>query len=154
MTHQTSVTSKYIQCIFRVANMCACIYSTSKIKPDLKKSDFFSPDHYCAIFIFRTHIFIVRFSDHLPPLNARINGELFFFLYSTFLEKLFCDECWTLLSPVYGFNSLALMKKSDTLYIPTSGGHLGDVLLMWKRVKLISAKDEKVAKRLKLHVDN
>lgn len=38
------------------------------------------------------------------------------------------------------------MEKSDTLYIPTSGVHLGDVLLMWKRDRLISAKDEKVVK--------
>lgn len=134
--------------------MWVCIYSTSKIKPDLKKSEFFTPNHYCAIFIFRTNVFMVQFSDCLPLLNARINGKLFLFLYTTLLEKPFCSKCWMLLSPIYGFNSFALMKKSDTLYIPTSGAPLGDVLLMWKGVRLISAIDEKVVKRLKLPVDN
>lgn len=40
VTHQTSVASKYTQCIFRVANICLCIYSTSKIKPDLRKVNY------------------------------------------------------------------------------------------------------------------
>lgn len=130
-----------------------CIYRTSKIKPHLRKSEFFSLDHYCAIFIFETYILIVQFSDHLPPLCARFNGKLFFFLYTTLLEKPFYNECCMLLGPIYGFNSFALRKKSDTFYIPTSGVHLGDVLLTWKRVKLISAKDEKLVKGLKLNVD-
>lgn len=136
--------------------MCVCIYSTGKIKPDLKKkvnSSYMTT--IWPIFILRTYISIVKFSDHLLPLNARINRKLFFlFLYTTLLEEPFCNECWMLLSPIYGFNSFALMKKSDTLYRLTSGVHLGDVLLMWKRVKLISAKDEKVVKRIKLHVDD
>ena len=141
-----------MQCIFRVANMCVC-----KIKPDLeKKNKFFSSDHYCPIFILRTQVSIVQFSDHFPPLNARINRKLFFFffLYTIWLEEPFWNECWMLLSPIYGFNSFALMKKSDTFYRPTSGVHREDVRLMWKRVRLISAKDEKVVKRLKLHRDN
>lgn len=119
----------------------------------MRKHEFFSPDHYCAIFTLKTYIFLVQFSGHLPPLYARFNGKLFFFLYYTLLEKPFYNDCWMLLSPIYGFNSFALMKKSDTFYIPTSGVHLGDVLLMWKRVKLISAKDEKLVKGLKLKVD-
>lgn len=119
--------------------------------------NFFSPDHCYAIFIFRTYISMVQFSDHLPPSNARINGKLFFFfLYTTLREKPFCNECWMLLSPIYGFNSFALMEKSDTLYIPTSGVHLGDVLLMWKSQIDFCQRWEssKVVKRLKLHVDN
>lgn len=113
------------KCIFRVANMCACIYNTGKVKPDLEKSEFSSPNHYCAIFIFRINLFMVQFSDHLPLLNARINGKLFLFLYTILLENPFYRECWMLLSPIYGFNSFVLMKKSDTLYIPTSGAPLG-----------------------------
>lgn len=149
VTHQTSVTSKHTQCIFGGANMGVCIYSTTKIKPDLgeeKKKWIVQPDHHCVIFLFRTDISMVQFSDHLSPLNARINGKLSLFLCTTLLEKPFCNECWTLLSPIYGFNSSALMKKSDTLYVPTSGVHLEDILLMWERVKLISAEDEKVVK--------
>lgn len=63
----------------------------AKLNLTWKKSEFFSPDQYCAIFIFRTYIFIVQFSDHLPPLNDRINGRLFgvFSLFYYFAREAF-----------------------------------------------------------------
>lgn len=126
----SDICDKQIYTVYFQSSKYVCIYRTSKIKPDLRKSEFFSLDHYCVIFIFETYIFVVQFSDHLPPLHARFNGKLFFFLYATVLDKPYYNECCMLLGPIYGFNSFALRKKSDTFYIPTSGVHLGDVLLM------------------------